>query len=233
LGGPCLLGEGRQANEAGFSSIFAPVLRACLTLALLAAASLVLQAQRDQGRLIQVSGVVMTSDSLVAVPFVNVYNYNSGKGAVTNYQGFFTLIAQPGDSIRFSCVGFKPKVYFLGENLKGTRYTIIQLLTTDTVHLDATVIYPWPSRAEFKEAFLALELPTDHLDRARQNLERQHMRDMGLSMMPDGNEATDFFFRQEARKYYWAGQTPPIQLFNVFAWQEFIQAWKRGDFKKQ
>ncbi len=181
---------------------------------------------------IQFSGVVMASDSLRAIPYVSVYAKRTGRGSITNYQGFFSLVAYPGDEIVFSCVGFKPKVYTIPENLQGTRYSIIQLLTTDTVHLDATVIYPWPSKDEFREAFLALELPNDYLERARNNLERERIRELGLTMAPDGNEATDRFFRQEARKYYYAGQTPPIQLFNVFAWQEFIQAWKRGDFKR-
>lgn len=190
-------------------------------------------AQNSRSGLIQFSGVVMSSDSLRAVPYATVLNTRNGRGAITNYQGFFSLIAEPGDSIYFSCVGYKGRGYRIPSELEANRYSIIQLLTTDTIHLPATVIYPWPSREEFKEAFLALELPTDYLDRARANLERQRMRELGMNMPLDGKEATDFFFRQEARKYYYAGQPPPIQLFNVFAWQEFIQAWKRGDFKKQ
>lgn len=175
----------------------------------------------------------MSSDSLRAIPFATVVNLSSGRGAITNYQGFFSMVAGAGDQIQFSCVGFKTKTYTLPENLEDRKYSIIQLLTADTVHLAATVIYPWPSREEFREAFLALEVPDDYLDRAKANLDRQRLREMGRNMPMDGNEATDFFFRQEARKYYYAGQPPPIQLFNVFAWEEFIQAWKRGDFKNK
>ena len=195
--------------------------------------SFVVSAQSARTNLIQFSGVVMSSDSLRAVPYVTVLNKTSGRGAITNYQGFFSMVASSGDLIQFSCIGFKTKDYIIPSDLPDNRYSIIQLLTTDTVHLATTVIYPWPSKEEFKEAFLALEVPDDYLDRARANLDRQRLREMGLSMAVDGNEATDFFFRQEAKKYYYAGQPPPIQLFNVFAWQEFIQAWKRGDFKKK
>jgi len=182
---------------------------------------------------IQFSGVVMSSDSLRAIPYVSVYSTRTGRGSITNYQGFFSLVAYPGDEIRFSCVGYKAKSYTIPLEMEGSRYSVIQLLTTDTVHLATTVIYPWPSEDKFKEAFLALELPDDYLARARRNLERERLREMGLAMMPDGNEATDRFFREEAKKYYYAGQAPPIQLFNVFAWQEFIEAWKRGDFKRK
>jgi len=29
------------------------------------------------------------------------------------------------------------------------------------------------------------------------------------------------------------GQVPPQNIFNPIAWAEFIQAWKRGDFKRK
>jgi hypothetical protein len=210
-----------------------PLLLALLFLAGLAARAQGPSVRGGDPEPIQFSGVVMSSDSLRAIPYVSVYSRKTGRGAITNYQGFFSLVAYPGETIRFSCVGYKAKTYTIPEDLKGQRYSIIQLLTTDTVHLDATVIYPWPSKDDFREAFLALDLPDDYLERARNNLERERIRELGLTLAVDGNEATDRYFRQEARKFYYAGQTPPIQLFNVFAWQEFIEAWKRGDFKKR
>ena len=36
-----------------------------------------------------------------------------------------------------------------------------------------------------------------------------------------------------AGKTYYAGQIPPMNIFNPFAWAEFVKAWKRGDFKKK
>lgn len=233
LGSKCRRFPGQlPGRHAGISRILATVFRTFST-ALLLLFSFMLAGQTNRPSLIQFSGVVMSSDSLRAIPYTTVYNLRNGRGSITNFQGFFSLVAEPGDSIQFSCVGFKTRGYQIPTGLEANRYSIVQLLTTDTIHLAATIIYPWPSKEEFKEAFLALEVPDDYLDRARANLEREKLRELGLMLPMDGNEATDFFFRQEARKYYWAGQAPPIQLFNVFAWQEFIQAWKRGDFKNK
>jgi hypothetical protein len=39
--------------------------------------------------------------------------------------------------------------------------------------------------------------------------------------------------RATAQKYTYQGQVPPQNIFNPMAWAEFIQAWKRGDFKKK
>ena len=55
-----------------------------------------------------------------------------------------------------------------------------------------------------------------------------------LAIIPtDGREASNNYLRQTANKYYYAGQAPPQNIFNPFAWSEFIKAWKRGDYKKK
>ena len=106
-------------------------------------------------------------------------------------------------------------------------------MTQDTFHLIETIIYPWPSREDFKRAFLALDVPDDDLERARKNLHREKLREMGLAMSNDANDASDFYFKENAKQYYYAGQYPPIQIFNPFAWAKFIEAWKNGDFKRK
>jgi hypothetical protein len=40
-------------------------------------------------------------------------------------------------------------------------------------------------------------------------------------------------FRQNSARLSYAGQVAPMNIFNPFAWNEFIKAWKRGDYKKK
>ncbi|MGG2383105.1 hypothetical protein, partial [Salmonella enterica] len=68
---------------------------------------------------------------------------------------------------------------------------------------------------------------------ARQNLDEQKRRALLASMPADGREAVSYQLRQQANKYYYSGQLPPMNIFNPAAWADFIQAWKRGDFKKK
>lgn len=213
-----------------------PVLGVLIAILLLAGLGSSVNGQHDirgKAGLIQFSGVVMSSDSLRALPYAHIVNLESYMGTISNHQGFFSLVAAPGDTVLFTCIGFKDAEYVIPEMLEDDRYSIIQLMTQDTVHLDVTIIYPWPSKDEFREAFLALDVPDTYMDRARANLERELLREIGLAMAPDGNESADYFFRQEAKKYYYAGQPQPIKLFDVFAWKEFIDAWRRGDFKRR
>ena len=195
--------------------------------------SLIFAQEPDQEKLIQLSGIVMTSDSLQAIPYTNIYHKGSGRGTVSNYKGFFSLVVQKGDTIVFSNIGFKKSLYVVPLDLSENKYSVIQLLTRDTINLAETIIYPWPTPEQFREAFLTLNIPDDDLERAKKNLERERMKEMSLAMGNDANEALDAYMRTESSKYYYYGQTPPMNIFNPFAWAKFIEAWKRGDYKKK
>ena len=77
------------------------------------------------------------------------------------------------------------------------------------------------------------EIPADNIEIARQNTEESKRRILSKALPADGGEATSYSLRNNARRYYHAGQAPPQNIFNPFAWNEFIKAWKRGDYKKK
>ena len=54
-----------------------------------------------------------------------------------------------------------------------------------------------------------------------------------LGIPGDGGEATRIQMNKVANKAVYQGQTPPQNIFNPAAWADFIQAWKRGDFKNK
>jgi hypothetical protein len=186
-----------------------------------------------QQRLVQLSGLVLTSDSLMGIPFATVLIKGTGRGTITDYQGFFSLVANKGDVIEFSCVGHKSQTVYIPDTLSKEKYSVIQLLTRDTIYLPETQIFPWPSKEQFKQAFLSLQVPDDDYERAKRNLERERLKELGQAMPMDANENIDYFFRKESYKYYYYGQIPPMNIFNPLAWAKFIEAWKNGDFKRQ
>ena len=183
--------------------------------------------------LVQMSGLVLTSDSLMGVPYASVIIKGSGRGTITNYQGFFSLVAAKGDTLVFSGLGFNTDEYVVSDTITSYRFSIVELLTTGTYYLDETVIFPWPTKEQFREAFLSLNIPDDQLEIARRNLEQQQLTAIGENMRIDGNEGADYYLRKEAQKFSYAGQLPPMNIFNPIAWAQFIQAWKNGDFKKK
>lgn len=188
-------------------------------------------AQPDDNDLIQFSGVVITGDSLNPVPFANVLIEQSGRGTMTDYYGYFSFVAQKGDSILFSAVGFKRNNFVIPDSLTKNKYSLIQIMNPDTIQLQETIVYPWPTREQFKEAFLAMELPETDYDRAQKNLQRADMIARMDAAMPSGGETFKYSMQEYQQQIYYAGQAPPMNIFNPVAWSQFIQAWKRGDFK--
>jgi len=191
------------------------------------------QFEHVQDSVIQLYGVVMTADSLRALPAVSVVIKGTNRGTMTNDQGVFSIVVLKGDQVEFTSVGFKPKLVAIPTKLESNQYSVIQLLVTDTAYLPATILKPRPTRAQFERDFVNTRIPDDQYEIARQNTSEAKRRVLMMTMPQDGREATSNALKQVANKTYYAGQTPPMNILNPFAWSEFIKAWKRGDFKSK
>ncbi len=183
--------------------------------------------------LIQFSGVIITSDSLNPIPFAHIVVLNDHRGTVSDYNGYFSFVAKKKDSIKITAVGFKDEIFIIPDTILNNRYSMIQVMATDTVYLSETVIYPWPTREQFREAFLMLDIPDDDLELARKNLDQKELSRRAEHMKTDGSMTYKFMYNDYVDKLYYNGQTQPITILNPFAWAKFIQAWKEGKFKKQ
>lgn len=181
---------------------------------------------------VQLYGVVMSADSLRGLEATTILDETDGRGTISNDEGVFSIAVLKGDKIRFSSIGFKDKTVTIPIDLKGNQYSVIQLLVNDTAYLPATILRPSPSRAQFEREFVNAKVPADALEIARKNNDEATRKALMMSMPADGTEAVSANFRQQAAKTYYAGQVPPQNIFNPAAWAEFIQAWKRGDFKR-
>ena len=204
-------------------------------LVLMLAYPLVTKAQFEKYKdsVIQLYGVVMSADSLVALPSVSIVVKGRNQGTITNEQGVFSIVVLKGDNLEFTSVGYKPKLVYIPKDLDGNQQSMIQLMVEDTVYLPATIIKKYPSRAEFERDFVNLQIPDDDVEIARRNVSEENRRALIAVYPQDGREAGNYFLKQNARKSYSAGQLPPQNIFNPMAWAEFIKSWKRGDYKKK
>jgi hypothetical protein len=189
--------------------------------------------KRKPGDLLQFSGVVVSGDSLQPVPFTAITVKGTYRGTLSDYYGFFSFVAQEGDTIEFSVLGFQKSTYILPDSLEGSRYSIIQVLNQDTVLLPTTVIYPWPTKEQIYEYFLKAPVPDDDLERARKNLAQEPIVDMALTVPMDATMNYRNAMSQYNTRLYNAGQIPMNNLLNPIAWAKFVQAWKKGEFKKK
>ena len=187
----------------------------------------------QERKLVQFSGVIVSGDNLNPLPFTNIIIKNSQRGTMSDYYGFFSFVAQEKDTVEFSSIGYKKSEFVIPDTLSTNRYSLIQMLTRDTILLKETVVYPWPTKDQFREAFLHLEIPDDDYERAMKNLERAEMKERMEAMPMDGSGNYKWQMQQYQSKLYYAGQYPSITLLNPIAWAQFIQAWRNGDFKRK
>ncbi len=183
--------------------------------------------------IIQFSGVILDGDSLQPVPFTSIIVLQRHSGTTADANGIFSFAAQTGDSIKFTSVGFKEAYFVIPDTLNTKKYSLIQLMSTDTMLLRTHMVYPWPSREQFKEEFLNTRIPTDDLDRANANLAQAEMRERMQNMPGSGSENFKYENYQRAQQSYYNGQYPSWSILNPIAWAQFIKAWDNGDFKKK
>ncbi len=185
-----------------------------------------------QGDLIQFSGVVVT-DSLSPVPFTNILIRNTYRGTMSDVYGYFSFVAQEGDTVLFSAVGFERSQYVIPSDLDDNKYSMIHVMSRDTVQLREIAVYPWPSKEQFRDAFLNLRLPDDDYQLALKNLSPAEMVQRMENLPPDAYQSFRYQMQLDQTRLYYAGGTPNINLFNPIAWAQFLQAWQNGDFKRK
>ncbi len=187
----------------------------------------------DQSGLVQFSGVIVTSDSLAPVPYTSVMIKSSNRGTVSDYFGFFSFVAKMKDTIEFAAIGFKKATFVIPDTLSDNRCSMIQILRADTILLREVVIFPWPTKEQFKEAFIRLRVPEDDRARAEKNLNEEKMAYLANNMSMDGSMNFKYAMEQHSTRLYYAGQLPPNNLLNPVAWSKFIKMWQDGAFSKK
>jgi hypothetical protein len=190
-------------------------------------------AQENNENLIQFSGITISSDSLNAVPYTKITIKMTKRGTTSDVIGYFSFVAHKKDTILFNAIGFKPASFIIPDTITKSRYSLIQLMTGDTLTLPAAVIFPWPTLEDFKRAFVNAKVQDDDLDRARKNLDPEQIMIRVRDYPMDASMNYNNYIENQTSKLYYFGQQQPFNIFNPFAWAKFIKAWKDGEFKRK
>lgn len=189
-------------------------------------------AQTDK-KVVQISGVIVAGDSLKAMPLVHITVKGANIGTVSDFYGYFSLVAFASDTIEFSSIGYHKNQFILPDNINENSYSIIHIMLEDTVILKEFTIYPWPTIEEFKTAFINLELTEKDKQIAEQNLSKQKLMVAANNVPLEGSTTYKYELQNRYTKMYIGEGFPSIRIFDPIAWSQFIKAWKNGDFKKK
>lgn len=178
--------------------------------------------------MIQLSGVVVSEETLEPLPYTTVFDKTDRRGVIADYYGYFTLVTFPGDTLFFSYFGHKTSTYIVPDTLVDNHYSIIHVMQKDTVNLPEVTVYPWPSREDFARAFVEMKPYDDALRRAQRQLSGESLAFAAARLETDANLSYAFARNQRQTQLYTAGQLPANNLLNPYAWAKLIKDWKAG-----
>ena len=196
-----------------------------------------LQASYAQEILIQWTGVVR-NELLEPIPFAHVIDLKDFRGIVSDPKGMFTIITYPNDTLYVSCVGYKTRRIPVPNISSGDSKHYIKdiIMEEDTIMLSEVVIFPWKTYKEFKDAFMAVELPEDDLQRAYRNIavlqEQIYSAMINRQATPTTN-FRDVMANRHNRMMTYGHMYPTYSITNPIAWAQFFQALRDGEFKKK
>lgn len=192
---------------------------------------------------VQISGIVLTNDSTPQyIPYAHVVVKNRSRGTMTNAEGFFSFAAMPGDTLRFSSIGFRPEKLYIPDTLEQQEYLARIVMRRDTTMLQEITLYPWPTPDRFKEELLATRVPTTEEDIAMRNLAIQELKIRASEMGYGPEEIQDFVIKAQNADIYNYGRYQGFSsggtallgsLTDPFAWARFFNALKDGEFSSQ
>lgn len=190
--------------------------------------------RQGKKQIIQLSGIIVGQDSTSGVPGVHVYVPRAGRGTTTNQLGYFSMPVLAKDSIVISAIGYEKQSYIVPDDPElGEKITLLIELVTDVTYLEAVEIIPFPTEELFKEAILALNLPIDADEYENEHLAADLLAYMASVTPMDGALNYRNFMNDQIYHQQYRYSVRPNPLLNPFNWAKFIQAIKRGDFKKK
>jgi len=183
-------------------------------------------------KVITLSGIIVQGDSAYGVPGVNIYVPKAGRGIATDYRGFFSMPTLEGDTIVISAIGYQ-KQRLVVPRVTDLSYHVVINLKESTIMLAGVEVLPYSDEEQFKEAFVALNLPSRELENMEKNLSPTAIRNMAFAMPMDGSLNYKFYLNQQSMQMGNRNFATTIPFLNPFAWIELIKSIKRGDFKRR
>lgn len=192
--------------------------------------------QVSDKKLVQFSGIIVNRDSNTVVPYVTITNVTGRDQFFSaNYKGYFSFVANEGDTLVFTAVGYKREGLVIPTNLSDDKYTILMKMQQEVINLPMVQVYPWASTDEFKKEFMTLKFADDDLEIAKKNVSRESLSAMMASLPRDGAEMQSFNFQNNHNRLVNKNinQRLANPLLNPFAWGALIQQIMQGDRSRE
>jgi len=173
--------------------------------------------------ILQVSGVVVATDSLIPVPYATVYRSSDNRGTFSDHTGYFTLPVLAGDTLNFLFLGLKQSFYVTPSDTTQNHISIVQWMEQEQMMLPTVNVLPYPSPGRLRGELLALDFPGDgyfRFDRTAASVSTYDgLRDLSSEAYAEASAT------MIAR--YNGGFISGGNLLDAAAWSRFVTALRR------
>jgi hypothetical protein len=185
-------------------------------------------AQKQEGPIVQFSGIVHNADSTgVIIPYVSIINASYHKDVnLSNYEGYFSFVAHERDTIKFTCVGYSSVTVVIPSNISKKSYILQVMLKPRIINLPVFRVFPWATTEEFTKDFLTMKIADDDLEIARKNLNLSSILGLERTLPRDGSEGLN---AQDMHNSVVNSHSITNPLLNPFAWGALIKQIGEGD----
>ncbi|MCS7004833.1 MAG: carboxypeptidase-like regulatory domain-containing protein [Cytophagales bacterium] len=181
---------------------------------------------------IQLSGIVIEGDSAHGISGAHIYEINFRYGTITNQAGFFTILAEIGDTLIISAIGYKKKMFIVPQ-VSQVGLTVLLDMETENYVLPVVEIFPYPNEKIFKQAFLSMGLPDENYLAMQKRLDYKIIQAWAYSAPMNASENYKYFMATQVHSISYRYQVPTLSLTNPFIWRELIRSARRKDVRQK
>ncbi|MBD1397746.1 carboxypeptidase-like regulatory domain-containing protein [Pontibacter sp. JH31] len=114
--------------------------------------------------MLQLSGQVVSNDSLLGLEGVAVYVSGTTRGTHTRKSGYFSLPVVAGDTVVFAALGHETIYHSVPASTTKSSITLYVKLKEKSSTLPTVDVMPWATEHDLKQAVLRTKLPKDTQD---------------------------------------------------------------------
>jgi len=111
-------------------------------------------------KLISIAGQTIDMESGDALGGVKIINETRNQTIASKVSGYYSIVAAPGDIIRFSHIGYEPE-YMRINDFDGTKTFVKIHLTEDAYFIEEVIVGELPSESELNDYFMSVDVGDD------------------------------------------------------------------------
>ncbi len=114
-------------------------------------------AQYSPENLFDLTGQVVSSDSLEPIPNVHILSKNNRWGTISNEDGFFRMLVSNDDSVLISSMGYSRKIVWINDSIRQLKQPVRFTLDRDTILIHEVVIRGFWDYRTFKQMIISMK----------------------------------------------------------------------------